>query len=404
MHRLLLLALALLLACAPAPRSPDLPRYEPGAGAPDLDAGIAFYTDRVQKNPDGFLDRAALAGLYLQKARHEPAYFLLAEKEAALSLQSLPNPEAKLVLAAVAEARHDFERALALTDQVLAQEPANADAMAQKITILLALGDLQGAARLADPLLAAAPGSAARNMRAQVLLARGDTAGAEAELRAALADEQPGEARTAARTRALLGRALALQGQDSAPAAFQAALEVDPEEPLALSGLAALREDTDPAAAEALYRRLESRTEAAGIDLARVLAKTGRAAQAEAQLERTEAALRRTLQDGGTGHKRDLARLLLVRGEVPDALDLLEEELAVRRDAGTLRLLAEARRRADRPAEALKALLEALERGYRSPGLLRETAALEEALGQADAAAAHRREAGEGRDLLELDH
>src|SRR5690606_20172967 len=134
-----------------------------------------------------------------------PGFFLLAEKEARTSLEGMPkfNDAAKLVLAGVSEARHDFPEALRLTDEVLAANPADPEATAQKITLLLARGDLQEAGDLADDLVGRLMVQPTLNLRAQVRLARGDAAGALQDLRQGLKLEQADTLRVSARTRAL---------------------------------------------------------------------------------------------------------------------------------------------------------------------------------------------------------
>src|ERR671933_336032 len=101
---------------------------------------IAFYQQRLAVDSRSGLNRAALAGSYLKMARAtgEGGWFLLAEQAAQRSLADLPfdNKGALLVLARIAEARHDFVTALRLAKQVGSD---NKDATPGKFTSHLAM-------------------------------------------------------------------------------------------------------------------------------------------------------------------------------------------------------------------------------------------------------------------------
>jgi hypothetical protein len=85
---------------------------------------IAFLQERVNRNPNDGLDLAGLAGAYIAKARvsGQNAWYVLAEQAAERSLAALPleigNTGAQLALAEIAQAQHDFSRALTLIDSV----------------------------------------------------------------------------------------------------------------------------------------------------------------------------------------------------------------------------------------------------------------------------------------------
>ena len=96
-------------------------RYErPAKGAvlAALSEEIVFYQARIGRNPSGGLDLAALGHTYLKMARATCVltWYLLGEQAAQRSLNNLPfhNPGGLFVLAKVAEARHEFARAIRL--------------------------------------------------------------------------------------------------------------------------------------------------------------------------------------------------------------------------------------------------------------------------------------------------
>ncbi|HEY9861686.1 MAG TPA: hypothetical protein V6D16_19460, partial [Candidatus Obscuribacterales bacterium] len=107
----------------------EFSRPDPGKVTQALEREMAFYQTRILSDPKGGLNRAALAGAYLKMARAtgESSWYLLAEQTAQQSLANLSfsNPEAVLVLARVATARHDFAEALRL----LKQAPGSPDAL-----------------------------------------------------------------------------------------------------------------------------------------------------------------------------------------------------------------------------------------------------------------------------------
>src|SRR5437867_13049286 len=88
-----------------------------GAVKQALQREIEFYQARLTY-PNSGLNLAALAGAYLRMARAtgDLRWYLIAEQTAQRSVASLPfqNNGALIVLARVAEARHDFQQAISL--------------------------------------------------------------------------------------------------------------------------------------------------------------------------------------------------------------------------------------------------------------------------------------------------
>src|SRR5262249_43241924 len=157
----------------PSPHRYHFSRPPQGAITSLLRDEIAFYQSRIARTPESGLDRAELAGAYLKMARvtGDLGWYLLAEDTARQSLVNLPvsNTAATLVLARVAEARHDFTTAIRLAGAAGPSE----EALPIVVTSNLARGDVPGAARAAADFLATDPSLQAYALRALVEVARG---------------------------------------------------------------------------------------------------------------------------------------------------------------------------------------------------------------------------------------
>jgi tetratricopeptide (TPR) repeat protein len=359
-----------------------------------LEREVAFYQDRLRHDPRGGLDQAALGRAYLKMARAtgDLAWYLLAEQAARRSLASLPfhNDGAVLVLARVAEARHDFPEALRLASQLAGTE----EALAIRVTVGLARGQTGEAAAAAAALVRMAPTLGSQTLQALVLIATGDDAGALRAFDRALASEEPGEAGTSAWARALLGRFHARRGRLTlARALDREALAILPQYPPALLGLAELEAragEYDAAAAHLSDIVTVTATSPNVYDhavlrgLGRIRWLQGDVPGARALWDQAEARLRRDVAAGAFGHRRELARLLLDRGrpqDLPEALALMHTEAAGRRDPETLETLAWALSRAGRWLEAREAVREALRSGVRDAALFYRAGLVEQALG-----------------------
>jgi tetratricopeptide (TPR) repeat protein len=372
-----------------------------GAISSLLRAEIAFYEDRLTRNPDGALDRAGLAGAYLKEARvtGDLRWYLLAEQTARESLARLNvnNDGAVLALARVAEARHDFAEAMRLAHAAGPTE----EALPIIVTSNLATGDVPAASRAVRALVAADPSLRAYALRALVEIARGRDAAAEADYRRALAFEEPEETASSTWVRSLYGRFLYQHGRfDEARALFTEALRILPQYPLALTDLAVLdlRQGRYEAAIDHLTRVVTVTRDAPnvydhvvlrGVAQARDL--QGRPAEGARFWSDAEARLRQDAASGAYGHRRELARLLLTRGraaDLPEVLRLMRQELAVRSDPDTLDTMAWALSRAGRWGEAQRVIRAAMRWGVRDARYYYRAAMVAKGLG--DPAAAQR--------------
>ncbi|RIH84585.1 Beta-barrel assembly-enhancing protease [Calidithermus terrae] len=399
-----------LLAWREGSRLPEAYRYRFGgllearseARRGAYQAEVAFYQERLRRNPGSGLDLAALAGVYLKKGRvtGQSSWYLLAQQAAERSLEALPffNTGALLVLAEIAEAQHDFGRAARVAGEILKEERSNPAARALLASVYLAQGRLEPAGRAAEELAAQNPTPGHLVQRALVRLAVGADEKALSDFRQAIALEEPDDFYGAARTRSLLGRYHLRRGEAGlARGLLEEALRIAPNYPLALLYLAELETRQGRyRAAEKLYRRIlpqdrqtyQLYDHAAYTGLARLARLQGSPGE-EAAWERAESVLRREIGQGAFGHRRELARLLLERGrpaDLPEALRLAQAELKVRQDSETLEVLAWALERGGRLEEAQGVIDRALATGRREAGLYYRAARIAAALGQQEQA------------------
>ncbi len=349
-----------------------------------IESAISFYQGRVQQRPTDGLDRAALAGAYLKMARVSGAanWYLLAEQEAQQSLTNLPfaNDGAVLILAEIAQAKHEFKKAVQLSSTI-----NSAQSGAIIVTSKLAMGQLTEAETVANDLVESTPSLGSLSLRGITRQARGNHDGARRDFEQAIAAEEPTEQRGSAQVRTFLGRLYATQGNlEQAKQLYQEALKIVPNYPLALQHLAELETRRGHyRAAKQHYERLATPVALHG--MARLSALQGKPAEAtEAQWQSAETALRQQIDKNALGHRRDLAHLLLERGhekDMPEAIALLQTETQNRRDAETLDILAWSLSRAGQWRKAQGAIQEALDQGVKEAGIFYRAADIETALG-----------------------
>ena len=361
-----------------------------------LQQEIAFYQQRLAVDSRSGLNRAALAGVYLKMARAtgEGGWFLLAEQAAQRSIADLPfnNTGALLVLARIAEARHDFPTALRFAKQVGFD---NEDAIALAVTSHLATGKVSEASAAAETLVNKLPNLGSLTLRALVREAQGRDAEVLRDFREAMVAEEPGEVGGSARARSLLGRFYARRGQFvQAKALFLEALRLVPRYPLALIYLADLEtRQGNYREAEGYYSKVSAYSGGAAtvfdrtVDrgMARVKELQGDAIASQKLRDKAEAGLRQEQVSGGFGHRRDLAGLLLEKGrsqDVTEALTLMQQEVKIRRDASGLDTLAWALSSAGEWEKADRVMAEILRSGIRDAGMFYRASAIARTLGK----------------------
>jgi tetratricopeptide (TPR) repeat protein len=363
---------------------------------------IAFYQERVRQDPQGGLNLASLARAYLKMARAtgEGSWYLLAEQTAGRSLANLPfnNEGAVLVLARVAEARHDFAEAIRNAQIVLQSQPHNEDALAIMVTSQLAIGKVTQANDAANTLVERIPTLGSLTLQALVKIAQGQDQEAIQAFHSALATEEVGETSSSAWVRTLLGRFYFQRGQLTlAEELYQEALRISPRYSFALVQLGELKtRQGEYKAAEKYYDQViaYSRESATVFDhvvarsKARLMQLQGKQSEAIALWQQAEDLLRQENANGHAsgsfGHRRELAQLLLERGltkDVPEALSLMQTEVTQRRDPQTLDTYAWALARSERWHQAQNVIQEALKSGVREAGLFNRAGEIEKALG-----------------------
>lgn len=357
---------------------------------------IAFYQQRLAVDAKSGLNRAALAGIYLKMAgaTGEESWLFLAQQEARRSIADLPfdNKGALLVLARIAEARHDFPTALRLAKQVGFD---NEDAIALSVTSHLAMGKVSEASAAAEALVNRLPNLGSLTLRALVREAQGRDAEVLQDFRQAMAAEEPGEVGGSARVRSLLGRFYARRGQlQQAKALFLEALRLAPRYPLALIYLADLETRLgNYREAQSYYSKVYAYAggapivfdRAVDLGMAGVKDLQGDAIAARKLRDKAETEMRREKGDSGFGHRRDLASLLLQRGrsqDVAEALALMQEEVKIRRDALTLDTLAWGLSSAGDWKGAEGVMAEIWRSGIRDAGIFYRAGAIARALGK----------------------
>lgn len=374
-----------------------------------IEQEIAHYQQVVRQPTSSGLDAGALAIAYLQMARAtgQGHWYLLANQAAQQSLSKLPvnNSTALAVLARVAEAQHDFAATLKLAEQI----PDPKEAIALQVTTNLALGKLTAADQAAQQLVDLTLSPSAFTLQALVQVARGQDAAALKNFDYALSTEDAGELSTSARIRTLLGRFYYERGQLSlANDLYREALRILPGYPAAQINLAQLEIRQERyGAAERQYAQLTAASAGASTiydtlvlrGRARIKALQGDRPAAEALWTEAETLLRASFAgtSGFTlGHRRDLARLLLERGNPNDraeAVTLMQTEVTRRRDAETLDTYAWALISQGQWQQAQSIVKEAIALGTRDATLLRRAAAIEAALGNAIQSDAYRQQA-----------
>lgn len=368
-----------------------------------LENNIAFYESRAQLNPNDGLELASLAGAYVTKARVSgwSNWYLLADQAAKRSLANLPtfNNGALLVLGEIAEASHDFKEAIRLANKVLDYQPSNEGAISNLITANIAQGNLDEAQRVVDELVKRLPTGGVLSLRALVEVAKGEDEAAQKDFEAAIGLEEPGDPYGSAWLRTQLGRLHARHGRNQeAELLFREALRIASDYALAQLSLADLNVKTGAyKTATTLYQDVLDRAKESstvfdhvalqGLWRASVL--QGDDTTAAEVWTKAEAIIRKDVYSGSFGHPRELARLLLERGDAkdfPEIASLIETELALRRDPTTLDISAWAFMRMGNLPEAQSLLQEALAQGFQEAGLYYRAGVVEEALGNSEGA------------------
>jgi tetratricopeptide (TPR) repeat protein len=371
-----------------------------GSNTVRLQQEIAFYQKKINQDPESALNQAFLAGTYLKmaKATGEASWYLLAENTAQQSLAKMPfdNEAAVVALARVALARHDFKQALKLVKPISKSE----NTLPLLVTAHLALGELDEAKKAANALVNRIPSLSSLTLRGLVAVSIGEDEAALKDLQQAIALEEPEETGSSVWARTLLGRLYYKQGKlKEAEELYQESLRILPEYPPALLNLAQLEiRQGNYSRAEKLYSQIYLTLQKSPTvydhvvlrGMARLKNLQGKAEEARTVQNQAETRLREDLT--GFGHQRELAQLLLERGnpkDIQEAVSLMQTELKNRQDAETLDTWAWALASAQRWKEADTAIKQAIKSGVKDPAIFQRAALISQALGQKQVASSY---------------
>ncbi|MCX5746726.1 MAG: hypothetical protein NT062_29990 [Proteobacteria bacterium] len=349
-------------------------------------------------------DTGELAELYYTRAQvtGDRADYDRAETYASQSLALLASPNgARLVLAKLKAARHEFHEAIELATQQLKVKPS-AGAYVVIATAELALGDLPAALSAATTAIAIKGDSSGYSTRALIAQAQGHDLEAEADFVKAAALEPRGDKLGAAHLRALWARFLVRRGSfASAKLVLDEATRIAPESAIAIAqrGELLLRTGHPADAVVQFDRAFELAHQVRYLlDEARARVVGGDPTSADELRAQVEVIVRKALADDPRGHKVDLIEVLVDRGtNIDEAVQLGREEISRRASWEVRFQYARALLRAGSVELAGAQIEAALAAGTREAQVYELAAKIEELRGHVDRAAAYRRQA------LELD-
>jgi tetratricopeptide (TPR) repeat protein len=212
-----------------------------------IDPEIAFWSARMERDPDDHISATKLGYACLKEARRTGDFRLYTRAEAAMNeaLKRAPGHYTALLgLATARAARHRFQEAITIARTAAAAQPKDADAYTIIGDAYLGMGDLTAAEAAYKEVASRAPGFTTDTRLANLLQARGQSRDAVALLRVALeeavAADLPVESRSWCRV--MIGATLFDLGDwTAAEPEYQAALALTPDSYVAIEHLAELR-------------------------------------------------------------------------------------------------------------------------------------------------------------------
>ena len=250
----LLLTVALVAAAAfagyslwdaqqiPVAALPDGPREVlPSSEFINAEASIAYYREKLRREPHDVQSQIALAQALLQQANatgRETEYVPAAREALAAALQQDPdNYHALLLQGTLFNKLHRFEDGRDLAERLIAQHPQNAYAHGILVDALVELGEYDDAVAASDAMLAIKPSLASYSRASYLRELHGDTDGAIAAMRLAA---DAGASGHADRAWALYNLGTLYLGQakpDTAAYIFEGILAERPDYAYAVAGL-----------------------------------------------------------------------------------------------------------------------------------------------------------------------
>ncbi len=373
-------------------------KYKFSATSPiDASEETRALEKRVAEHPQA-LDLSALASHYFRQGQISGDGSLIEKaKEAAensLRLMSFNNSSSEILLARIAESRHEFSDAIRRGMAVLKKDSGRVSVLGLLANSELAIGDLPDATEHAEQYVDRMPGLESYGLRALIYAAQGRDSEAQSDFIRALEIEDVGELKESVRIRCLFARYLLRRGEyEHASVLLNEALRALPNYHLAFLnfGEIEMRQGNFKDAAIRFQSAFESSKQLAYmIHLARAKAAMADAAGSAEIRALAETLLRNEIKNSGIGHRLDLVTLLLDRGnaeDVKEALGLAIAERESRHSSTSLLVLARAYLAAGLVTEARRTSRQILRSGIRDSDVYDQAAAIELAIGNSRQAA-----------------
>ena len=369
---------------------------------PDIDKGIAQFETRVKEDPRDFLSLTILGQLYGRRGRDRLDLDSFAQAEAAFNHALQLNGEhaaARAGLAAAYASQHKFREALTVARELYERSPNSLDALATVSDAYIETGQYkEGEEALRTLAEKAGEMPAVLARRAQLAELKGQTGLAVTLLQRAVdsmrRDAQPAPEIAWFETR--LGDVYYHTGcLAESERHFDAALRLNAAYPLGLAGLGDVRAAQGRLDdARDLYARAvaESPQPRRLFDLGNIEERRGNGAAAAERYAQGETVVKKA-GENQPAYYRELSIFYAERlGKAPEALDLAQKDLALRKDVRSYDVLAWALYRNRRYDEAKTAIGEAMKLGTRDPDFFYHAGMIYDGLGDRATAAKYLQE------------
>lgn len=296
----------------------------------DFVSGVDFYLKKLKWNPTDHRSMALLSRLYVERAKEleSKEYYLQAARYAYRSIALLPlnGPVAYFVLAEIALAENEFEKAIHYAQIILKQKKSSSpEASLILASSHFALGNFEQAMIFADNLITLFPSEKAYTLRANILAGQGRDQEAIFDFEEAikLLEDDPVQASytRAAYARFLITRSALKGNLATAKNLLDEALRITPHSSLALGLMGSLYEKEKKFQDSIKYFKLAFRQSKQIIFLfkeAKSYQVSGNKELASTLFAQTESLLRMELKNARNSSAIDLIRLLLERGQESD--------------------------------------------------------------------------------------
>jgi len=207
----------------------------------DAEVAIAYYEERLRREPGDVRSRVALAQALIQQAGatgREAEYLPAAEAALDEALRRAPRDyHARLLYGTLLNKLHRFEDARDLARELIAEHPQHAYPHGILVDALTELGEYEAAVEASDAMLAIKPSIASYARASYLRELHGDGEGATAAMRLAADAGPTGNTERAWALYTLGGLYLADAKPDTAAFIFQGILDERPDYAYAVAGL-----------------------------------------------------------------------------------------------------------------------------------------------------------------------